>query len=127
MTELAHDLTVNLEEDRPGALAAVLGVVARAGVNLEGYALIEGLLHFLTKDAATARSALLAAGVHVRRQRDVLVVYAENRVGAAARIFRRIADAGINVHFSYVLADNRVVIGADSLAELARLGLDDAG
>jgi hypothetical protein len=126
MHEFAKDLTVNLEDDRPGKIAGVLEVVAAANVNIEGYAVIEGLLHFLTKDAATACEALLRAGIQVRRQRDVLVVYAENRVGSAARIFRRIADAGVNVHFTYVLADNRIVIGADSLAELIDLRLGES-
>lgn len=123
MHEFAEDLTVILEEDRPGMLAEVLEIIACADVNVEGYAIIEGLLHFLTKDGSMAREVLQRAGVRVRRQREVFVVYVPNRVGGAAKVFRLIAEAGINVHFSYVLADNRLVIGADSLSTLAELQL----
>jgi hypothetical protein len=124
MVEFAEDLTVGLEEDRPGALAAVFALVARANLNIEGYAFIEGLLHVLATDASAARTALEGAGVRVRRQRKVLVVDGENRVGKAAGILLRIAEVGANVHFSYVAAGDRVVIGAERLEELAGLGLD---
>lgn len=124
MREFAQDLTIALQEDKPGALAGVLAVVARANLNIEGYAEIEGLVHLLTENATAARQALERAGVRVRRQRQVLVVDAPNRVGTAACIFRRIADSGINIHFSYVAAGDRVVIGADRLDELSDLGLD---
>ncbi len=126
MHEFAQDVTVRLEEDRAGSLAGVLEVIAGAEINLEGYALIEGLLHFLTKDASAAREALEKAGVRVRRQRAVLGVHADNEIGSAARIFRRIADAELNIHFTYVLADNRIVVGADSLATLVDLQLSGA-
>ena len=127
MHEFAQDITVSLDEDRPGALAGIFEIISRADINIEGYAVIEGLLHFLTKDGAAARDRLQQAGVRVRRQRDVFVVYVPNRVGGAAEVFRRIADAGINVHFSYVVADNRLVIGADSIAALAELRLGGSG
>jgi hypothetical protein len=126
MVEFAQDLTVSLDEDRPGALAGLFAVVARNGLNIEGYAFIEGLLHFLTRDAPGARRALEAAGIRVRRQRDVLVVPGENQTGKAAAILLRIADAGANIHFSYVAAGDRVVIGAERLTELAGLQLDQA-
>jgi hypothetical protein len=127
MWSFAQDLTIGLQEDRPGALARVLAVLAAARLNVEGYAMIEGLLHVLAQDVTAAREALERAGVRVRRQRAVLVVEAANEVGKAAGIFRRIADAGINVHFSYVAAGDRVVIGADRLDELADLPLDANG
>jgi hypothetical protein len=123
MQEFAQDVTVDLKQDQPGTLAAVLEVVAAAKLNIEGYAAIEGLLHFVTKDASAARLALQRAGVRVSRQREVLVVDAPNRVAAAARILRRIAEAGINVYFTYVAANDRVVIGAEKLEEVARLDL----
>jgi hypothetical protein len=127
VVEFAEDLTVGLAEDRPGALAAVLALVARANLNVEGYAFIEGLLHFLTTQPTAARSVLEGAGIRVRRQRKVLVVDGQNRVGQAASILLRIAEAGANVHFSYVAAGDRVVIGAERLEELARLELDRVG
>jgi predicted amino acid-binding ACT domain protein len=126
MVEFAEDLTVSLEQDRPGALAEVFAIVARANLNLEGYAFIEGLLHFLTRDASVARHSLEGAGIRVRRQRKVLVVDGENQVGKAAAILSRIAEIGINIHFSYVAAGDRVIIGAERLDDLADLQLDQA-
>jgi hypothetical protein len=126
MVEFAQDLTVSLDQDRPGALAGLFGIVARHDLNIEGYAFIEGLLHFLTTDATAARRALEGAGVRVRRQREVLVVNGRNQVGKAAAILGRIADAGVNIHFSYVAAGDRVVIGAERLEDLADLHLDQA-
>lgn len=125
MAELAQDVTVSLGDDRPGAIAHVLEIVASAGLNVEGFAVIEGLMHFVTKDAAAARNALAAAGVLVKRQRDVLVVSAPNQRGNAARLLRRIAEAGINVSFTYVAANDRLIIGADRLDDLAALNLAD--
>ena len=126
MVEFAQDLTISLEEDRPGALAGVFAIVARHNLNIEGYAFIEGLLHFLTRDVSAARNALEGAGIRVRRQRKVLVVPGDNQVGKAAAILGRIAEIGVNIHFSYVAAGDRVVIGAERLEELADLQLDRA-
>jgi hypothetical protein len=51
----------------------------------------------------------------------VLVVDVEDRPGEAALIFRRIADAGVNANFSYVATNNRIVIGASNLQDVAEL------
>jgi hypothetical protein len=126
MVEFAEDLTISLEQDRPGALGEVFRIVARANLNVEGYAFIEGLLHLLTRDASAARMALEASGIRVRRQRQVLVVDGENQIGKAAAILVRIAGAGANIFFSYVAAGDRVVIGAERQKELADLRLDSA-
>ena len=123
MPKFAQDVTVSLGDDRPGAIARVLSIVAAAGQNVEGFAVIEGLMHLVTVKAAVTREALEAAGVRVRRQRDVVVVDAPNAPGSAARILGRIAAAGINVSFSYVAANDRLVIGADRLDDVAKLDL----
>jgi hypothetical protein len=112
-THLATDLTATLQADRPGALAAAIEAIAKAGINLDGYAEFEGILHVLTRDAPTAQRALRAAGIRVRSERQVIVIDVDDRPGAAATVFRRIADAGINVEFSYVANQNRMVIGTD--------------
>ena len=91
-----------------------------------GYADIGGVVHLLTKDVTAARRALETAGIPVQRDQQVLVVQIENPPGAAAKILRRIADAGMNVHFSYVAANNRLVIGVTSLRKAADLRLGGA-
>jgi hypothetical protein len=107
--------------DRPGALAAAIEAIAKAGINLDGYAEFDGILHVLTQDAPAAQRALRAAGIRVRSERPVVVIGVDDRLGVAASVFRRIADAGINVEFSYVANQKRMVIGADDPEKIASL------
>ena len=48
---LAADLAVTLESDRPGALAKALGCVSAAGINIDGYSEMNGIVHILDGDA----------------------------------------------------------------------------
>ena len=123
MQSLATDLTVNLQEDRPGMLAKAIEAVAKAAINIDGFAEIDGILHLLAKDAVAMRRALEAAGFHAD-ERPVLVIDAEDRTGVAAAIFRRIADSGVNVNFTYVGNNNRIIIGASDLKKVADLLLE---
>jgi len=121
MQKLAKDLTVNLGADRPGAIAKAMEAIANAGINLDGYAESKGTLHVLAADATRARRALEDAGFEVSDEQEVLVIDVEDRPGAAAGIFRRIADADVNVDFSYLGANNRMVIGAKNVQKLTEL------
>jgi hypothetical protein len=47
-----------------------------------------------------------------------VLVEVEDRPGSAASIFRRIADARVNIRFSYLATRNRLVIAADDLQDL---------
>ena len=121
MTNVATDLAVTLRADRPGALVAALEAIARAGINIDGYAEIEGILHLLTRDAPAAQRALRAVGARVRGERQVVIVAAVDRPGAAAEIFRRIANAGTGVDFSYLASNNRIVVGVDDPSKIAEI------
>ena len=128
MQKLAKDLTVNLKADKPGAIAKAMDAIAKVGVNLDGYAETKGILHVLTPDAPRARRAVEEAGLQVTDEREVAVIDVEDRPGAAASIFRRIADADVNVDFSYLGANNRMVIGAKDVKKLTELfSLEPAG
>lgn len=116
----AKDLAVNLREDRPGQIAKAAEALAKARINADGLAEIEGMLHVLTKKTGPARQALEKAGFEVREQ-DVVIVSVENRPGKAAGIFRRIADAGLNVSFSYLAAGYSLVIGSPDAEKIAAL------
>lgn len=118
MAHVATDLAVTLPEDRPGMLARAVNAVSSAGLNLEGHAEMEGVVHVLTTDADAARGALEAAGFRVVREQEVVLVPVEDRPGSAASIFRRIADAKVNIRFSYLATRNRLVIAADELGDL---------
>jgi hypothetical protein len=48
----------------------------------------------------------------------VVLVPVDDRPGSAAGIFRRIADARVNIRFSYLATRNRLVIAADNLQDL---------
>jgi hypothetical protein len=113
-----QDLTIVLE-DKPGTLAKATEAIASERVNLEGGATIncggEGIFHALFKseqDASTAKRALEKAGFKVRAQQPVVVAEAQDRPGEAAKIFRAIADSEVNVEFTYIATNSRVVIGS---------------
>ncbi len=59
---LASDLAVTLDNDRPGALAKVLGCVSAAGINIDGYSEMNGIVHVLATDVVATRACLHQAG-----------------------------------------------------------------
>jgi hypothetical protein len=121
MHTLRKDLTIDLAADRPGQLAKAFEAIAKAGINVDGYAEIGGTLHLLTPDPAATRRALEPAGFLVQKEEDVAVVDVPDRPGIAASIFRHIADVDINVPFSYIAAGNRMIIGASNVAKVTEI------
>ena len=105
-------------------LSRAISAVGSAGINVDGYAEMEGVVHVLTTEVAAARGALEAAGFTIVKDQQVVLVPVEDTPGAAARVFKRIADAKVNVRFSYLATRNRLVIGTDDLkAALAALAV----
>ena len=115
MAHLATDLNVTLPEDRPGMLARAIKAIGAAGINIDGYAEMGGVVRVLTTDMASTRQALEREGFRVVDEQQVCVVEVSDRPGAAGEVFQRIADAGINISFSYLATRNRLVIGAANL------------
>ena len=113
MAHLAADIAVTLPADRPGMLAQALGCVSRAGINIDGYAEISGVVHVLATELDATRSCLNAAGFRILQEQQVVLVPVPDEPGAAARVFQQIADAHINVRYSYLATGNRLVIAAD--------------
>jgi hypothetical protein len=119
---LAADLAVTLANDRPGALAKALGCVSAAGINIDGYSEMNGIVHILTVDLPSTRDCLTSAGFKELQKQEVVVVSVEDEPGAAAGVFQRIADAHINVRYTYLATGNRLVISTgDSQAVLKAL------
>ena len=114
MAHLAADLAVTLAEDRPGMLATAIGCVSGAGINIDGYAEISGVAHILTTDLPATRRCLSESGFLVIQEQQVVLVPVEDEPGAAARVFQRIAEAHINIRYSYLATRNRLVIATDS-------------
>ena len=113
MVHLDADLAVTLAEDRPGTLAAALRCVGDAGINLDGYAEIGGVVHVLSPDLQKAHDTLQKAGFRIVQEQQVLVVAVEDEPGAAAGVFQRLAEAHINIRYSYLATGNRLVIAAN--------------
>jgi hypothetical protein len=111
-THIAADLAVTLPDDRPGMVAKALGCVSASGINIDGYSEIGGVVHLLTTDLQAARQCLRDAGFREIQEQDVVVVPVANEPGSAARVFQRIADAHINVRYSYMATGNRLVIAS---------------
>ena len=112
MAHLAADLVVTLEDDRPGMLAKAIGCVSAARINIDGYAEMSGVV--LTSDLAAARECLKEAGFRVVQEQQVVLVPVADEPGAAAHVFQQIADAHINLRYSYLATRNRLVIASDS-------------
>ena len=110
---MAKDLAVELQRDRPGMLAKAAEAIASGGLNIDGFAEVEGTLHLLTSDPRSARLALEAASLPVIGESEVVVLQLANQAGAAAALFARLANAGLNVGYTYVASGNRIVIGLD--------------
>lgn len=114
MPHMAADLAVTLEEDRPGMLAKAISCVSRAGINIDGYAEMNGVVHVLSHDPQATRECLNQAGFRVVQEQQVVLVPVADEPGAAARVFQQIADAHVNVRYSYLATRNRLVIASDN-------------
>jgi len=110
---LAADLAVTLDSDRPGALAKALGCVSAAGINIDGYSEMNGIVHILAIDLAKTRECLHNSGFRELQKQEVVVVPVDDEPGAAAGVFKRIADAHINVRYTYLATGNRLVISTN--------------
>ena len=106
-------LSAQLEEDRPGTLAKALGCVSAAGINIDGYAEIGGVVHVLSPDLRATHACLQDAGFRIAQEQEVVVVSVADEPGAAARVFQRIAESHINIKYSYLATRNRLVIAAN--------------
>ena len=114
MAHLAADLAVTLATDRPGVLAAAIGCVSAAGINIDGYAEMNGIVHVLTPDVNAARQCLHEHGFRIVQEQHVVLVPVANEPGAAAKVFQKIAEGHINVRYSYLATGNRLVIATDN-------------
>lgn len=125
LLRMARDLAVRLAADRPGELAGVVQALSNSGVNIDGLAEVEGVVHVLARDPNAARSALRAGGFTIEGEHEVLVLPMPDRPGELSMITRRLADASVNVRFVYLATETRVVIGVDDITQ-ARQVLDSS-
>ena len=74
---------------------------------------MNGVVHVLTTDLPATRRCLHDAGFRVVQEQHVALVPVTDEPGAAARVFQKIAEAHINVRYTYLATGNRLVIAAD--------------
>ena len=128
MVHIDSDLAVTLEQDRPGMLSRAITSISAAGINIDGYAEMNGVVHVLVlaPDRQRTRQCLVDAGFRIVQEQQVVLVPIADEPGAAARVFQRIANAHINVRYSYLATRNRLVIAVDNPEEAVR-ALANAG
>ena len=121
MVHLDADLAVTLEDDRPGTLAKALGCVSAAGINIDGYAEIGGVVHVVSPDLPATHECLQKSGFRIVQEHQVVLVTVDDVPGAAAGVFQRLASAHINVKYSYLATGNRLVIATDHPEQVVEL------
>lgn len=124
---MAIDLVIEVDNE-PGALAKVTRAISDAGVNISAATFVGGgeraELHFLVPHSEPTRRALASTGIVPTREREVVVVEAEDRPGELADLARKVGEAGVNIDLLYVATRTRVVFGAEDLEGLkAALGV----
>jgi hypothetical protein len=97
----------------------VAAAISDAGVNIAAVTCVgpgeRAELHILVPHAEAAKHALAISHLAVTREREVVVVEAEDRPGVLADLARKIAKAGINLDLVYVATQNRIVFGSEDL------------
>jgi hypothetical protein len=90
--------------DKVGMMAKVCSVISDAGVNIKAISAYvkegKGYFMLLTDDNSKAEEALESGGFSVS-QEEAVAVELENEVGAAKRMTKKLADAGVNLKYCY--------------------------
>jgi len=89
--------------DKPGEGARILGALKEAGVNLLSLtAFPDGKgttqIDFVTENAEGLAKAIKGLGLKLSDKKRAFFIQGDDRPGAAAEIFKRLADAGVNIH-----------------------------
>ena len=60
-------------------------------------------------------------GPSVTREREVVVVQAQDRPGELAELATKVSDAGVNLDLVYVATNSRVVLGSEDTEALKQV------
>ena len=92
-------------EDTRGKLADVFNLLAQNNVNLLAYTALHlgnvGVLHLITDKASLASRILEQTGAIRIGTSDIVFAVAKDKRGVGAELTRKIAEAGIDIHYSY--------------------------
>src|SRR5215469_7236850 len=105
--ETASQLAVFLA-NRPGALARVCEALAKAEINIHALATSDTVDHTVVRmvvsDPTKALMLLGEAGV-LALETDVLSIETANEPGVLAKIADRLAEAEVNIEYTYLAAE----------------------
>ncbi len=118
--------------NRPGALARVCEALGKAGINIHALATSDTVDHTVVRmvvsDPTKALMLLGEAGV-LAIETEVLMIETASQPGVLARIAERLAEAEINIEYTYLAAgreaDKGLIILRPSDVERARALLQD--
>ena len=103
-------------ESQPGHMKNVLDTLASAGVSVRGYCAADtgdyGIVRFVVDNPVAGLSALTNAGFAAKLT-DILCIELVDTPGELGRILGIIADAGINIMYSYSLVSTYIAIQTD--------------
>ena len=116
--EVCEELSIEIE-DKPGALAAALATISRAGVGVRafcGYSMAgAGNVMVIPTDARKAKTALKKAGYKSVGSSKVVLAVVPDKRGAGANLTERAYAKGINLEYCYATGTGKG-IGACVLA-----------
>jgi hypothetical protein len=129
--ETATQLAVFLA-NRPGALARVCEALANAGINIYALATSDTVDHTVVRmvvsDPTKALMLLGEAGV-LALETDVLTIETASEPGVLAKIAERLAEAEVNIEYTYLAAgrdaERGLIILRPSDVETARRVLEE--
>jgi len=100
---IAHQLSI-FAENKPGKLAAVTSVLAKAKVSIRATTIATadtfGVINLIVDDPEAAQAALTKAGMMVKL-RPVLAVLIDDKPGGLDRLTQLLHKEGINVNNAY--------------------------
>ncbi|QLH75032.1 MAG: hypothetical protein HPY73_05985 [Methanomassiliicoccales archaeon] len=93
-------------QDKPGEIARITEIMAKKAVNIRGIATDLGhgkpVIHIITDDDATARSALKAAGIEFI-EKDIIVMAVLDKPGELHKITKKLERGGVNIESMFIL------------------------
>lgn len=121
-------------ENRKGRLAAVVAMLADAGIDIRGLSIADtaefGILRLIVDNVSKAEEVLNANGV-VLHVNDVTAIEVDKNPGGLAKILALLNSSDINVEYMYTLAEpqnaNPVLVLRFSNPKIARDILRNGG
>lgn len=99
-------------QNKPGALAGLCSILAKAGVNITALSASEirdrGKVRLVVDNLGKAKDVLKAAKVRFAEE-EVFAIELDNRPGMLGEVVERLAQAKINIKYAYATTSNESV------------------